>query len=88
MKKNVDIAKLDPVVRIAPGEKLKQRKEFSSTAKRKRKHNVKYVMPKYKEETWFMSQNTVSEETVGDVTLHNTKGAINLTKCMPILCFK
>lgn len=51
MKKNVDIAKLDPVVRIAPGEKLKQRKEFSSTAKRKRKHNVKYVMPKYKEET-------------------------------------
>lgn len=49
MKKNVDIAKLDPVVKIAPGEKLKQGKKFSLTAKRKRKLNVKYVMLKNKE---------------------------------------
>ena len=48
MKKNVDIAKLDPVVKIAPGEKLKQGKKFSLTAKRKRKLNVKYVMLKIK----------------------------------------
>ena len=88
MKKNVDIAKLDPVVKIAPGEKLKQGKKFSLTAKRKRKLNVKYVMFKNKEKAWFMSQNTVAEETVRDVKLHNTKGAIELTKRMPIICFK
>ena len=43
MKKNVDIVKLDPVMRIAPGKNLEQQRKFFSTAKRKRKHNVKYA---------------------------------------------
>ena len=35
MKENVDIVKLDPVMRIAPGENLEQQIKFFSTAKRK-----------------------------------------------------
>lgn len=82
MKKNVDISKLHPVIRIAPA------KRNFSTTKRKRKHIVKYVMPKYKEKALFVPQNTVAEETVGEIQLHDTKGGMKVTKYMPILCFK
>ena len=41
IKKIVDIVKLDPVMRIAPGKNLEQQRKFFSTAKRKRKRNVK-----------------------------------------------
>ena len=41
MKKIVYIVKLDLVMRIAPGKNLREQRRFFSTAKRKRKHNVK-----------------------------------------------
>ena len=45
MKKNDGIVKLDPVMRIAPEKNLEQQRKFFSTAKRKRKHKVKYAKP-------------------------------------------
>ena len=90
MKKNVDIVKLDPVMRIAPGKNLEQQRKFSSTVKRKRKHNVKYAKPTVEEKALFMSQNMFAEETVEkNVTVRDTEeGAIKLTKGMTKLCFK
>ena len=90
MKKNVDIVKLDPVMRIAPGKNLEQQRKLFSTAKRKRKHNMKYAKPTDGEKGSFMSQNMFGEETVEkDVPVRDTKeGAIKLRKGMTKLCFK
>ena len=90
MKKNVDIVKLDPVMRIAPEKNLEQQRKFFSTAKRKRKHNVKYAKPTDEEKALFMSPNMFAEEAVEkDVPVRDTKeGAIKLTKGMTKLCFK
>ena len=88
--KNVDIVKLDPVMRIAPGKNLEHQKKIFSTAKRKRKNNVKYAKPTDEEKALFISQNMFPEETVEkDVPVRDTKeGAIKLTKSMTKLCFK
>ena len=61
MKKNVDIVMLDPVMRIAPGKNLEQPRKFFSTAKRQRKHNVKYAKPTDEEKALFISQNMLVE---------------------------
>ena len=81
MKKIVYIVKLDLVMRIAPGKNLRQQRRFFSTAKRKRKHNVK---------AWFMSQNMFAQErVVKDEPIRDTKeGAIKLTKGMTKMCLK
>ena len=90
MKKNVDIVKLDPVMRIAPGKKLELQRKSFSTAKRKWKHIVKYAKPAEEEKVLFMSQTMFGEETVEkNVTVRDTEeGAIKLTKGMTKLCFK
>ena len=82
MKENVDIVNLDPVMRIAPGRNLEQQRKFFSTAKRKRKHNVKYAKAADEEKAIFMSQNIFAEETVEkDITVRDTEEeAIKLTK--------
>ena len=86
MKKNVDIVKIDPVMKIAPGKNLEQQRKFFSTARRKRKHNVKNAKPTDEEKALFMSQNIFAEKTVeNDVTVRDTEeGAIKLTKGMTI----
>ena len=88
-EEKVDIVKLDPVIRIAPGKNLEQQRKSFSTAKRKRTHNVKYAKPTDEEKT-FMSQNMFAEEIVEtDVLVRDTEeGAIKLTKVMTKLCFK
>ena len=90
MKKNVDIVKLDSIMRIAPRKILEQQRKFFTTMKRKRKHNVKYAKPTDEEKALFMSQNTFAEETVEkDVPVCDSKeAAIKLTKSMTRLCFK
>ena len=90
MKKNVDIVKLDPVMRIALGKNLEQQRKLFSIAKRQRKHNVKYANPTDEEKALFMSQNMFAEEAGWkDVPVRDTKeGAIKLTKGMAKLCFK
>ena len=89
-KKYIDIVKLDPVMRIAPGKNLGQQRKSFSTAKRKRKHNVKYAKPTDEEKALFMSQNIFAEEAVEkNLPVCDTKeGAIKLTKGMTKLCFK
>ena len=82
MKENVDIVNLDPVMRIAPGRNLEQQRKFFSTAKRKRKHNVKYAKATDEEKAIFMSQNIFAEERVEkDITVRDTEEeAMKLTK--------
>ena len=77
-------------MRMAPGKNLEQKIKFFLTAKRKRKHNVKYAKPTVEEKALFMSQNMVAEKTVEkNVTVRDTEeGAIKLTKGMTKLCFK
>ena len=103
VKKNVDIVKLGSTMGIVSGKNLEQQRKFFSTAKRKRKHSVKYTKPPdeekalfmsqnmfAEEKALFMSQNMFAEETVETVApLCDTKKvAIKLTKGMTKLCFK
>lgn len=69
---------------------LKQQRKFFSSAKQKRKYDIRYTKPADKEKALLMWQNTFLEEAVEkDVLLRDTKEeAIKLTKGMAMLCFK
>ena len=90
MKKKNWYRKVKPRHENCSRKNLKQQRKFFSTAKRKRKHDIKYTKPTDKEKALLMWQNTFLEEAVEkDVLLCDTKEeAIKLTKGMAMLCFK
>ena len=79
MKNNLDVVKLDPVLKIASGKKIEQQRRFYSTIKRKRKINVRFAKPTDTDKERFMSFEAFGEAATNDNGI-NTESKSKVTK--------